>query len=115
FARTGNSTAQPPLLAAGQQSTREVQATTLGQSNEQITSGSDPFRSAMGLQYNVANSVAEEAELRGHPNALREMLVQWYTNLTRMRPYTQIEILKQGGNPVVRQARADLANLASSF
>lgn len=112
FVKSGTKGAQPQGLQAGTPSTVETAAATLGQTNEQRSGGSDPFRSMGGLQYGPINSVARDADGRHNPSELRQAIIEWYTNLTRLRPYSALTTLRQGGSPVVREARADLENLA---
>jgi hypothetical protein len=115
FVRAGARGAQPSRLQAGTQSTPETPAATPGQTLGQRSGGDNQFRWMGGLQYGPINAVSVDADGRYNPSELKQAIIEWYTNLTRLRPYSAIETLKQGGSPVVREARADLENLARYY
>lgn len=106
---------RPGQAAPDLQTTRPTRAATLGQTGEMRSGGSDPYRSRGGWAYGPINSTSIDVEGYTDPDALRAELIQWYSVLTRLRPLSEIKTVKQGGSPVVRDARHDLENLAREF
>lgn len=90
---------------------RSTPAATYGQTAAQRGAGVDQLRHAQQAQYGSINHTSEDAEYFRHPNGLMRDIIDWYSRLTRLRPLSEIETIRQGGNPVIGQAMADLENL----